>query len=407
MPLARDKNGSFVPVSWKEALGIAASAMGRMAGTQMAALAGPLVDVESLVVLKDIMNELGSTSTSSTAVALPADLRAAYTLNSTIAGLEACDALLLVGTNPRIEAPLLNARLRKLVRHQNLPVASVGEQIDLTYDVQHIGESAAALSDLLAGKGAFATHLKDAKKPAVLIGLGALNRADGPAVGALASQLAAASGCLTDGWNGFSVLQSVGGAVGALDVGFVPGPTAVALSDASLVYLLGADEGALHEISSDAFVIYQGHHGDAGAEIADLILPGSAYTEKIGTYVNTEGRVQRTRRALDPPGNAREDWSILVALSKIMGRPLPYETLEGVHERMRAIAPQLSDASGDVVEPSSAALSALALEYVPPGAPAVSTSALCSSMSNFYMTDSISRASATMAKCVQTYGTRA
>jgi len=244
--------------------------------------------------------------------------------------------------------------------------------------------------------------------------------------------VALSTNCLSDGWNGYSVLQHAGGAVGALDVGFVPGPTASPLKDATLVFLLGADEPAIDEIAKEAFVIYQGHHGDKGAARADLILPAAAYTEKSGTYVNTEGRVQRTARALDPPGDARDDWAILVALSKVrgargaphlprpacmcssrrlpsrstspapaqhacahhdappsppqvLGKPLKYETLAGVRTRMADIAPQLGDASGDAVEPSSSTLAKLALEYVAPGAPALSKSALVSPMTNFYM----------------------
>jgi len=406
MPLVRAADGSLSPVGWKEALTIAADKLGSTAGKDIAALAGPLVEVEALVSLKDMLNSLGCTGTSSTAAtSLSADLRASYTLNSTIAGLEDCDALLLVGTNPRIEAPLLNARIRKLVRHYGLPVASVGKHVDLTYEVAHLGDSATALSDLLASKSPFASTLKAASKPAVIVGLGALACPDGAAVGALASQVALGAGCLADGWNGYSVLHSAGGAVGALDVGFVPGPTAVAPSAAKVVYLLGADD--LPAISPDAFVIYQGHHGDKGAERADLILPGAAYTEKSGTYVNTEGRVQRTVRALDAPGDAREDWTILVALSKLMGKPLPYEALSGVRARMSAISPQLGDASGDALEPSSPALSQLALSYVPPATADKSSATLSSTVDNFYMTDPVSRASATMAKCVAAYGTRA
>jgi NADH-quinone oxidoreductase chain G len=405
MPLARAADGSLSPLGWREALALAADKLSSAPGKEIAAIAGPLVELEALVPLKDLINSLGSTSTLSTAAPLSADLRASYTLNASIVGLEQCDALLLVGTNPRIEAPLLNARIRKLVRHYGLPVASVGKAADLTYDVEHLGDSSDALTDLLAGKGSFASTLKGASKPAVLVGLGALSRPDGAAVAALASQVAISAGSLAEGWQGYSVLHSAGGAVGALDVGFVPGPSAVETSKAKVVYLLGADE--LPALAPEAFVIYQGHHGDAGAERADLILPGSAYTEKSGTYVNTEGRVQRTARALDAPGDAREDWTVLVALSKMMGKPLPYESLSGVRARMSAIAPQLADASGDEIEQSSMPMASLALEYVPPSAPTASGAALTSSMSNFYMSDVVSRASATMAKCVQAYGTRA
>jgi NADH-quinone oxidoreductase subunit G len=457
IPLARNADGSLVPVSWMDALSIAADKINGAPKGSLAAIAGPLVEVEALVALKDLINSLGSTSTSSTAAPLSADLRAGYTLNPSIIGVEACDALLLVGSNPRVEAPLLNARIRKMVRHYGLQVASVGKPADLTYDVEQLGDSASALTELLAGNSPFAATLKSASKPAILVGTGALTRADGVAVGALASQLAKSVGCLADGWNGYGVLQPAGSAVGALDVGFVPGPTAVSPSECSLVFLLGADE--LPPLSPDAFVIYQvpsarvasgapatrrsprapitpppppdasthrsrapltvcspachslascsqGHHGDAGASRADLILPACAYTEKSATYVNTEGRVQRTSRAIDPPGDAREDWQILVALSKVLGKPLPYETLPMLRSRMAAVAPQLGDASGAAVEPSSAALAAVALDYVPATKPALSDTTLVSSVTNFYMSDPVSRASATMAKCVQAFGPR-
>ena len=189
MPMARGPSGNLEPISWKAALELASSKLIATPGAKMAALAGPLVEVEALVALKDLLNSLGSTSTMSTVASISADLRAAYTLNSTIAGLEKCDALLIVGSNLRIEAPLLNARVRKLVRHSNLPVAMVGKQVDLTYEVEQLGDSAAALSELLAGKGSFASTLKAAKKPAILVGSGALSRADGAAVGALAAQV--------------------------------------------------------------------------------------------------------------------------------------------------------------------------------------------------------------------------
>jgi len=405
MPLARGPDGQLSPVSWVDALTIAAEKISATPKTKLAALAGPLVEVEALVALKDLVNSLGSTATTSTAAAGPADLRGAYTFNPTILGVEACDALLIVGSNPRIEAPLLNARIRKMVRHFGLQVAAVGKPADLTYEVEQLGDSAAALSDLLAGKSPFAATLKSASKPAVLVGAGALARPDGAAVGALAAELAKSSGCLADGWNGFGVLQTSGSAVGALDVGFVPGPTALPPSECSLVFLLGADE--LPPLADDAFVIYQGHHGDAGASRADLVLPACAYTEKSATYVNTEGRVQRTSRAVDPPGDAREDWTVLVALSKVVGKPLPYETLPALRERMAEIAPMLADASGTFVEPSSAALADVAIEYAPATKPALSDTALVSGMTNFYMSDPVSRASATMAKCVQAFGTRA
>lgn len=197
-------------------------------------------------------------------------------------------------------------------------VAAVGPAADLTYEYEYLGDSPAALTSLASASSGFGATLKAAKRPIVLLGVGALSRPDAAAICAAAKAVASAAGCCGDGWNGYGVIQTAGGAAGALDIGFVPGPTAAPLNALKAVYLLGADEVSFEQLHPSAFVIYQGHHGDAGASAADLVLPGAAYTEKSATYVNTEGRVQRTARALDPPGNARDDWQILVALSQVI-----------------------------------------------------------------------------------------
>lgn len=402
LPMMR-VNGQLSPVSWTDALTAAADAMGGVPATQIGAFAGPLVEIEALVCLKELINSLGSTATSSTAAGTQsADLRPSYLLNSTLAGIEAADALLMVGTNPRVEAPLLNSRLRRMVIHADLPVGVVGPAADLTYDYEHLGASADSLGALASGSSPFAATLKAASRPALLVGQGALQGTDGAMVNALTRQIATKTGVVGNGWNGFCVLQHTASAAGALDVGFVPGPTAAPLDKLKVVYLLGADEV---EPPKDAFVIYQGHHGDKGAHAADLVLPGAAYTEKSGTYVNTEGRVQRTARAVDPPGDAREDWSVLVALSHSMGKPLPYTSLVEVRRRMAAISPHLA-LDETAVQPSSIELTNVMLGSASPsGSP--SSTPLKSIITNFYMTDPVSRASATMAKCVEAFGTRA
>jgi len=283
----------------------------------------------------------------------------------------------------------------------------VGNPVDLTYEYDALGSGADALSALLAGSSPFSAALSAAKKPAVVVGTGALLREDGAAISALARQVAKASGCLTSDWNGYSVLQPSSSAVGALDVGFVPGPTAAPLEELKLVYLMSADDVPADKVAADAFVIYQGHHGDAGAQMADLVLPGAAYTEKSATYVNTEGRVQRTSKAVDPPGNARDDWAIVVALSQVLGKPLPYETLPALRDRMAVLAPVLANAEGFVIEPSSVEIAGAALDFVEASSGKPSADPMVSSVTNFYMSDPVSKASATMAKCVQAYGTRA
>jgi len=408
VPLLR-KNGTLTPVSWREALAAAAEALGGCAPSEVGVLAGPLVDVEALVCAKDLFNKLGSTMTavaSPTAAVSSADLRPSYTMGSTIAGIEEADALLLVGTHIRAEAPLVNARIRKMVRHFGLQVGAIGPRADLTYEYEHLGDSASALASLVTATSGFGAALKAAQRPIVLLGAGAFAGKDSAAVAAAAKAVASAAQCVTPDWNGYGVLQSAAAAAGALDIGFVPGPTAAPLNALKAVYLLGADEIAFDQLLPSAFVIYQGHHGDAGALAANLVLPGSAYTEKSATYVNTEGRVQRTARALDPPGNARDDWQILVALSQVMGKPLPYDSISSVRQRMADIAPHLADARGVHVESSSIELANLNLAFSPSDGVPLSGAPLVSCISNFYMTDPISRASETMAKCYQTFGSR-
>ena len=403
-PLLR-KDGKLTPVGWPEALEAAAGRIGA-AGGAVGAFAGPLVSVEALACAKQLLNMLGSTTTKA-CTDLSADLRAGYTLNTTLVGIEHADALLLVGTNPRVEAPLLNVRLRRMAIKGGVPIARVGKASDLTYDVTQLGETADALKALADGSSPFAATLAAAERPAVLVGTGALNDGGvyGPAVEALARKVAADAGALTDEWNGYAVLQPTSAATGALDVGFVPGPTALPLSKLKVVYLLGEDGLALHDMASDAFVVYQGHHGDAGAESADLVLPAAAYTEQSGTYVNTEGRVQRAARAADPPGDAREDWAIVCALAATLNVPLPYGSLADVRVRLGELAPHLA-LGPSAVEPSSSELAATMLGCQGAAADPLPTAPLDTLITNFYMTDAVSRASATMAKCTKVFGPR-
>jgi NADH-quinone oxidoreductase subunit G len=327
----------------------------------------------------------------------PALGRASYLFNSTIAGIEQADALLIVGADPRHEASVLNARIRKRWRMGNFPIGVIGERIDLTYDYQYLGAGPQTLAEVAAGKGAsaFGEVLAKAKHPLVIIGQGALARADGKAVLALAAQAATAGEAIAEGWNGFSVLHTAAARVGGLDIGFVPGQGGLAAAAMAapggldVVFLLGADE---IEIAPGAFVIYVGTHGDRGAHRADVILPAATYTEKSGTYVNTEGRVQMGDRAGFPPGQAREDWAILRALSDVLGARLPFDSLAGLRAKLYAAYPHLAEvetiASGD-----PAAVRALASAGSPSDEPFRST------IGDFYLTNPIARASAVMAEC--------
>jgi NADH-quinone oxidoreductase subunit G len=333
---------------------------------------------------------------------LDASRRDFYLFNSSIAGIEEADALLLVGSNPRHEAPVLNARIRKQWLHTNLPIGVIGPATDLTYAVTALGDGPDAVSALLDGSHSFTPMLRDAKKPMIVVGQGALRRPDGAAVLASCWKLAAEFGALGAGWHGFNVLHTAAARVGALDLGFMPGPggrgfEAMLGGRVDVLWLLGADEFDTARIGADTFVVYQGHHGDRGAARADVILPGAAFTEKPGTYVNTEGRVQRGFLAVYPPGQAREDWRIVRAFSEVIGRTLPYDDLPALRQRLEQANPVFArigflprfgaaDESGPAGDP--AAMGAA------PFAPAIT---------NYYQTDPITRASPTMAACTEIY----
>jgi NADH-quinone oxidoreductase subunit G len=399
-PYVRSPQGKLEEASWGDALRAVAAKLKSAGGAKVAALAGDLCDAESMYALKGLMAAIGSPNLDcrQDGAAIDPAVRASYLFNTTIAGIEQADACLLIGTNPRWEAPIVNARLRKRWMRGNFPVAMVGPRPDLTYDYDYLGAGPETLEQLSAGRHAFVETLKKAARPMLIVGMGALARPDGAAILAAAREIATLTGMVKDGWNGFNVLHTAAARVGGLDIGFVPGAggkdTAAILDGAEkgaieVVYLLGADEIDMATLKK-AFVIYQGHHGDAGAHAADVILPGAAYTEKNGLYVNTEGRVQEGFRAAFPPGEAREDWAILRALSGELGKPLPYDTLDALREKLRGEFPGFL--AMDTVEP--AAWGTFGQARPLGGEP------FRSPVENFYMTDAISRASVTMAKCV-------
>jgi NADH-quinone oxidoreductase subunit G len=315
--------------------------------------------------------------------------RASYLLNATIAGIDEADGLMIIGANPRKEAPVLNARIRKRWRTGGLKIGVIGERADLTYDYAYLG----AGTDTLAS---FANHAPASLRRQIwLVGQGALARRDGAAVLSAVAKAAVSTGALAEGWNGFSVLHTAASRVGGLDIGFVPGPgglTAAAMAGGAVdvLFLLGADEIA---VDPGAFVVYIGTHGDRGAHRADVILPGAAYTEKSGIYVNTEGRVQMAARATFPPGEAREDWAILRALSEAVGAKLPYDSLARLRAVLFAAFPHLQQrdalALGNPDDIRNLAMLGGAMDNAPFRSP----------IADFYLTNSIARASAVMAEC--------
>jgi NADH-quinone oxidoreductase subunit G len=403
-PFVRNKKGRLEEASWQEAFEAIAKRLKKTDGQKIAAIAGDQCDAESMLALKDLMRGLGSPHTDcrQDGAKLTGSPRGAYLFNTTIAGIEEADACLIVGANPRREAAMINARLRKRFLMGGFKVGLIGEQADLTFETEYLGAGPDTLQDLAEGKHGFAETLKTAEKPMIVVGMGALARPDGSAVLSLCRRIAEEFGMVQDDWNGFNVLHTAAGRVGGLDLGFLPAKGGRDLDgildgcekgEIDTVYLLAADEidtGRLGE----AFVIYQGHHGDEGAHRADVILPGAAYTEKNGTYVNTEGRVQLGRLAAFPPGEAREDWTILRALSEYVGEaPLPYDTLGQVRQKLIEAAP--SFAAVDQIAPTKWG------QFGRKGK--LDSAPFASPIDNFYMTDPISRNSETMARCTEAF----
>ncbi|WP_120496055.1 NADH-quinone oxidoreductase subunit NuoG [Kiloniella sp. EL199] len=397
-------DGKLKATSWDEAFSAIKEKLSPLKGNEIAAISGDLNDAESMLALKDFMANLGSENIDcrQDGAKLNASDRSTYLFNSSIAGIEDADAVLLVGSNPRWEAALVNARLRKRFLEGGFKVGMIGEAADLTYDYDYLGAGPETLKEVTSGKNAFAKVLEEAKKPMIIVGMGALTRDDGAAVLAEAKAIADKYGLVQDDWNGFNILHTAASRVAGLDLGFVPGKKGADVAgildgaekgSIKAVYLLGADEIDTSKLKN-AFVIYQGHHGDAGASAADVILPGAAYTEKNGTYVNTEGRVQLGRLATFPPGEAREDWTILRALSEQVGDALPYDNLGQLRQRMIEVNPVFAA----IDQVSTTGLGDIASD----GAK-LSSDPFKSNIENFYMTDPISRSSETMSACTEQF----
>jgi NADH-quinone oxidoreductase subunit G len=397
------REGRLEAVGWGEAFAAIAERVSAAKPQAIAALAGPLSGVEETFALRELMSALKVTNIDSRPEGGKLDPlkgRAGYLFNPTIAGLDEADALLIIGSNPRHEAAVLNARIRKRWRQGDFPIGLIGQNTDLTYPVDYLGAGPDSLAAVASGDGEFARALKAAKRPVILVGQGALSRPDGRQI--LASAAALATGGERDeGWNGLAILHDRAGAVGALDLGFVPSNggldtigivAAAAAGDLEVLFLLAEDAINMNALG-DTFVVYVGTHGDAGAHRADVILPGAAYTEKSATYVNTEGRVQMTARAGFPPGEARDDWAIMRALSQTLGATLPFDSLAELRAQLYSRHPlfqRIDQIEAGRVEDVAALANRLE---------GASADAFISSVTDFYMTNPIARASAVMAEC--------
>jgi NADH-quinone oxidoreductase subunit G len=399
------QGGSLEPAGWDEALALIANRLKSAAPERIGAIAGDLAGAEEMFALKDLLARLRSPNLDCRqdgAKLDPALGRASYLFNSSIEGIERADAILMIGTNPRYEAAVLNARIRKRWRQGNLAIALIGAAADLTYPYEYLGAGPQTLKDVAAAKHSFAGVLAEAKRPMIIVGAAAAARADGVGVLAAAAAIAArASAGKEAAWNAFNVLHGAASRVAGLDLGFVPGEggldVAGMLSGDSkgaleVLYLLGADEIDMAAVPAKTFVIYQGSHGDAGAHRADVVLPGAAYTEKAATYVNLEGRAQMTNRAAFAPGDAKEDWAIIRALSAHVGHTLGYDQSQALRAAMYKAAPQLMRLD-QLIAADSAGVEALAARRGPIG-----TDPFGGGVGDFYLTNPIARASSIMAE---------
>lgn len=398
------KEGKLVLADWSEALTFAAKKLKGTKPNKIAAIAGDLADCESMLLLKEVMHKLGSVNLDCRqdgAKLIPSN-RGSYVFNTTIEGIENADLCLLINTNPKVEAPIINARIRKRYLQGNFTIANIGPNVEYLYNVERLGDGPNVLKEIKEGNHKFCELLSAAQNPMLIIGQDALIRDDSESVLALAGKIAEKFNMIRDDWNGFNVLHKAAARVGGLDIGFVPSKGGKDINqmlkqaesgEVEVVYLLGADEIDTSKLEN-TFVIYQGHHGDRGAHIADVILPGAAYTEKYATYVNTEGRVQRTNLAVFPPGEAKEDWLIIKNLSQYLSLSLLYDSLFDVRKKLDTIGPQFRSVD-QVVKNTWVPISN--------GKINLSNTPFTLKECNFYMTDSIGRASKIMADCTKDF----
>jgi NADH-quinone oxidoreductase subunit G len=373
------RDGRLQPASWEEAF----AEIAKHADGSMAAIAGDLVDCETMYAAKALLRSFGSELLEGrqTGMDYDASSLSAVNFNSTIAGIEEADAILLIGANVRAEAPLVNTRIRKAVR-RGAKIFAVGPETDLTYKVQWLGNDLAVLANL---PDAVTEALGAAQRPAVIVGGGGLK------AGALGAALALAGplNLVREGWNGFNVLHLAASRMGSLMLGYAQkgGIADIVQAAPKLLFLLGADEVNFQNFGS-SFKVYIGHHGDKGAHAADLVLPAASYVEKSGTFVNLEGRVQIAERAVYPPGEAREDWKIFRALSDVLGKALPFDSFDALRAAMIAEVPELGLENAIVP-----------MTWSPPALPAAASGPIAYPVADFYMTNAICRASPTMQRC--------
>jgi len=396
------KNGKLEKASWQDAIAAVAQKFDSVKGDEIAAIAGTMAPTESLFLLKKLLSDLGSQKFDANQFGYKIDTssRGNYLFNTTIAGIEKADLCLLVGANPRHSAPVLNARIGKMVRDSALRVARIGEADDQTYPIEELGNELSALKNILAGKGDFAKALKSAKNPIIIVGDAVLARSDAYGVMSMLHEIVAKYDIAQADWRGFNILHNDASMVGALDLGFYYGKSGNGVADilkesnsskVKVLYVLSADDFDVNAISDDCFVIYQGHHGDAVAARADVILPEAAYTEQDAIFVNMEGRPQYARAAVAPPGQAQAGWRILRQIIEQADASIKANSLLEIREAMAK--ENIVFAHIDEIIPTNFMQfkSSVKLLQKPLDKIAV----------NYYMTNQISRASVTMVRCTK------
>jgi NADH-quinone oxidoreductase subunit G len=377
------KDGKLVEASWDQAFDAIAAAN---AGSSVAAIAGDLLDCETMYAAKALLKGLGSELLESRQTGMDYDVSSlgAVAFNPTIAGVEDADAILLIGSNLRWEAPLINTRVRKAIK-KGAKVFAIGPETDLTYKLEWLGNDLSLLGKL---PDQVVQAFDGAKKPLVIVGPGALGAGFGAALALVEPMKLVRT--LEDGtaWNGFGVVHIAAARMGALMLGFAQkgGIADIVAANPKLALFLGADEVDFSKFAG-SFKVFIGHHGDKGAHHADVILPAATYAEKPGTYVNLEGRVQRAERAVFAPGDAREDWSILRALSDRLGRTLPFDSFEELRAAMASDVPALGEEG------------LVTFEWKAPALSATASGSVTYPIADFYLTNAICRASPTMQRC--------
>ena len=393
------KDGKLVIAEWDEVLVNITQEISKRGKENTLALSGKFTDIETLFSAKSFLQSLGSNyfDCRYDNVQFIENQRASYLFNSSIQEIDNADAILLIGTNPRWEACVLNARIRKAYINNDCKIGLIGKKLDLTYKYEHLSDSIEHINDLLNNNSPFSEVLKNSKKSLIIIGNSAINYRDGKEVLNACSEIAKKYNVANNNFNGFNILQQDISKVGAVDIGFYHHDFAQNFDQNiknhiskfnPVVFLLSADE-INHSILEGAFIVYLGHHGDDLAQLADIVLPSPAYTEKSSTYMNMEGRVLQTTRCYHPLGESKEEWKIFRALSNNFSQKLKFNNLSELRNEISNLFPVFKEinnlpSSSKLDFGSSTKIENRVLEY---------------NIKNFYMTDVISRASITMANC--------